>query len=219
MSAPNFTWSRLLGFVGASLLISLAPGPDCCFVLTQSLVQGIGTGLFISAGLMAGLCVHITLAVLGVSVLLERYPKVMDAISLFGAGYLIWVAFGLANMEIAVGEGETLSALGAFAQGVILNLSNPKVILFFVAFLPRFLPAQCVKRKRALFALGGIFLLCAALTMCAYAWVGSACASLLCDNPSAGHILGTAGACAIGLIACWVAFPVLRKYLKKKATN
>ena len=219
MSVPNFTWSRLLSFVGASLLVSIAPGPDCCFVLAQSLVQGIGTGLLITAGLMAGLCVHITLAVLGVAVLLERYPKVMDAISLFGAGYLFWVALGLMNLELSPEGGETLSPLGAFAQGIILNLSNPKVILFFVAFLPRFLPAQCVRRRQALFTLGGIFLLCAGFVMSAYAWVGSVCASLLYTNPSVAHVLGTAGACAIGLIACWVALPVLWKYLRKKPIN
>ena len=86
---------RLLAFFGVCLLVALAPGPDNCFVLAQSAAFGAWAGLWVTAGLMCGLCVHITLAALGVAAALERWPRAADVISIVGACYLFYMAWGM----------------------------------------------------------------------------------------------------------------------------
>jgi threonine/homoserine/homoserine lactone efflux protein len=185
-------------------LVALAPGPDNCFVLAQSAAFGATAGWAVTAGLMSGLCVHIALAVFGVSTLITRFPRVAEWISLLGAVYLFWVAWGMWNsgFEAQVAEARTL--VGFYLKGIILNLSNPKVILFFIAFLPRFLPEACTCRTAGLCLLGGVFILCAATVMGTIAGLGGALSLLLQETPQAALWLSRGAAAAVAGIAGWV---------------
>ncbi len=207
---------RLALFLISSILVALAPGPDNCFVLAQSAGFGASAGLWVTAGLISGLCVHITLAVLGVATLLERFPRIADGVIVFGAIYLLTVAWGMWGAGIDPEAGASLaaaappSALAHYLRGVVLNLSNPKVILFFVAFLPKFLPTPCTHRAANLMTLGVLFALSAFTVMATIALLGGTLAHHLRTTPQAAHWVGRSAALAVAAIALWMLRPYLR---------
>ncbi len=205
---------RLLLYIGTCLLIALAPGPDICFVLAQSAGLGAWAGLCVTAGLITGLLVHITLAVLGVAAVLNRFPRLADIISALGAVYLFWVAWGMWGATLQTQDAQTLSSADFYLRGILLNLSNPKVILFFIAFIPKFIPAHVTRathRTAWLLTLGGLFALCAATVMSAAALLGGSLETLLRDTPSAAMWLSRGAALAVVAIALWILFPLARR--------
>lgn len=193
-----------------------APGPDNCFVLAQSAAFGASAGLAVTAGLVSGLLVHITLAVLGAAVLLEKFPRIATVISLLGAGYLGWVAWGMWFSGITFQEATLHSLAGFYWKGVVLNLSNPKVILFFLAFIPRFLPDQCTHRSAYLCLLGGIFMACVIFGMGLIACLGGTLSYFLHDTPQAACYLSRGAAGAVALIAVWVFWKQVREWFPKR---
>lgn len=202
---------RLLSFLVASLLLALAPGPDNCFVLAQSAAYGAPAGLAVTLGLISGLCVHITLAVLGLAALLTRFPRLATFISALGALYLLWVACGMWHAGLAPAQATQASLLGFYLKGILLNLSNPKVILFFLAFLPKFLPSPCPCRALGLLRLGALFALCAGAVMSAFALFGGLLSRLLSQTPAIALWTGRAAALAVLAIAVWILLPLLPK--------
>lgn len=196
---------RLFAFAGVSLLLALAPGPDNCFVLAQAAAFGAWAGLWVTAGLVGGLCVHISLAALGLAAVLERWPRAADLIATLGAFYLLWMAWGMWGSAIGAGaRAEALTPAGFWLRGVILNLSNPKVILFFMAFLPRFLPEGCRRRALGLLGLGALFAVCAAAVMAAFALAGGSLAALLSQSPALAVGVSRAAALAVAAIGLWI---------------
>ncbi len=131
-------------FVAAWVLI-LTPGPDMLFVIGQSLAGGARRGWAAMFGIVTGAMVHITLAVSGVAALLAASPALFEALRIAGALYLLWLGYGA--LRAAFRDGGALAparpARAAFRDGFVTNLTNPKVILFFMAFLPQFVdPAR-----------------------------------------------------------------------------
>lgn len=131
-------------FVAAWVLI-ITPGPDMLFVIGQSLAGGARRGWAAMFGIVTGAMVHITLAVSGVAALLAASPALFEALRIAGALYLLWLAQGA--LRAAFRSGGALAparpARAAFRDGFVTNLTNPKVILFFMAFLPQFVdPAR-----------------------------------------------------------------------------
>ena len=195
---------RLFAYLLASLLLALAPGPDNCFVLTQSAAYGFPAGMAVTLGLISGLCVHITLAVLGVAEVLNRFPRAGTLISALGAGYLFYVAWQMWGSGLASAQAEAGTLASFYLKGILLNLSNPKVILFFIAFLPRFLPEGCRNRRSGLFLLGALFALCAFTVMGAFALAGGALAQFLERFPEAAPWVNRTTAVAVAMIASWI---------------
>lgn len=209
---------RLPIFFLSSLLLALVPGPDNCFVLAQSAASGALPGFAVTAGLMSGVCVHVVLAALGLATLVKRYPAAADAIAFFGALYLFWVAWGMAGSEAGLtGQAESLSLTRLYLRGVILNISNPKVILFFVAFLPRFLPDPCPHRFRSLLVLGWIFVTAAAFVMAAFALLGGTLSTWLKAVPGAAVWVNRAAAAAVAAIGLWILIPLVASRIKSQA--
>jgi threonine/homoserine/homoserine lactone efflux protein len=211
------TWSRFFAYLCASFALAIAPGPDNCFVLAQS--AGIGTmaGLWVTFGLISGLSVHITLTLLGTATLLQRFPKVMTVLSCLGAIYLLYVAAGmLYEAPITPGKALELDAFEYYRRGIILNLSNPKVILFFIAFIPQFISPQTTHQKGWLFCLGLTFAACAFIVMSGYALLGGTLARLLQQVPLFAQILNLIAALAITLVALWILYPLCRKSTRKQ---
>lgn len=128
-------------FAGASLLLSIAPGPDNLFVLTQSAVFGVRAGLLVVAGLCCGLVIQTICAALGLAALVAAVPALFWAIKILGAAYLLYLAF-MAWRHAVSGSGDTrgvaLSNAALWRRGVIMNVTNPKVQIFFLAFFPQF---------------------------------------------------------------------------------
>jgi threonine/homoserine/homoserine lactone efflux protein len=126
-------------FLTAALLLILAPGPDTMFVLGAGLGNGARAGLLACAGVMTGLLVHLSLALIGVSALLAASPLAFDLLRWAGAAYLIWIGIPLVvrawrNRQAPVAAGPMPSATRVYWQGLTTNLLNPKVAIFYVAF-------------------------------------------------------------------------------------
>lgn len=143
MFAPEL----LLPFLVAVLAILMAPGPDMAFVVASGVSTGRRGGLLAAVGITIGVSVHVLLAALGTGALLRAVPALGEVIRLAGVVYLVYLALvtwrgaGSAVMGAVIENGRGYS--GIFWRGVIVNLTNPKIILFFAAFLTQFVdPAR-----------------------------------------------------------------------------
>jgi threonine/homoserine/homoserine lactone efflux protein len=127
-------------FLLAAWVLILTPGPDMLFVIGQTLAGGARRGWAAMFGIFAGALVHVALAASGVAALLAASPALFDALRIAGACYLLWLAWG-ALRSAWRGGGQmqpAAPARAAFRDGFLTNLTNPKVVLFFLAFLPQF---------------------------------------------------------------------------------
>lgn len=154
----------LVAFFAASVALSLAPGPDNIFVLTQSALYGRAAGIFVTLGLCIGLIVYTLMVAFGVAAIFQTSVFAFRVLSLLGAAYLsflAWQAFRSEPLTPSVQGGNSLSPCKLFLRGVVMNLSNPKVGIFFLAFLPAFAdPSKGLLQVQLLF-LGGIFIVAA----------------------------------------------------------
>ncbi len=130
----------LIAFAGASIVLAFAPGPDNIFVLTQSAMNGARAGVAVTFGLATGLLFHTAAVVLGLAALIQVSPVAFTALKLVGAAYLLYLAWGAfrAKPEALGGANAGLSLTEYYRRGIIMNATNPKVSIFFLAFLPQF---------------------------------------------------------------------------------
>ena len=147
-------------FALATLLLNLTPGNDFIYVATRSLSSGIRAGIISAFGISAGLVIHITASVLGLSVVLAKSAFVFNLIKYVGAGYLIYLGIKMLvtkaqNMSgINSSQENKLSSFTLLKQGFLTNVFNPKVALFFISFLPQFADAGSPYFSSQLLALG-----------------------------------------------------------------
>jgi threonine/homoserine/homoserine lactone efflux protein len=149
-----------LAFVPVALALNLTPGADMMFCFAQGMKGGARPAIAASAGISAGVLIHVLLAGLGLGALVTAFPWVFGAIRWLGAGYLAWLAWKTFRTPLVVAEAPPARTARAFRDGLIVNLSNPKVILFILALLPQFVdPAQPVLPQflacGAVIAIGG----------------------------------------------------------------
>ncbi|MDF1856512.1 LysE family translocator [Pseudooceanicola sp.] len=133
----------LLAFLPAGLALNLTPGADMMFCVGQGLRRGSGAGWAASGGVALGAFFHGLLAGLGLGALVAAHPGLFDVIRWVGIGYLLWLAVASWRARAPGLSGEAGAARHAFRDGLLVNLSNPKVILFVLAFVPQFVdPAR-----------------------------------------------------------------------------
>ncbi len=153
---------NITGFLLASVLLTLLPGPDILFVVVQSATQGVKRGIIFALGLCSGLVVHTSVVALGLAVVIANSPIVFLGIKLGGALYLIYLGvISLKELNSSVFETSTESrgmVRKLYFRGVMMNLLNPKVTLFFLAFLPQFVEAGSKNIEWKLFLLGLVFI-------------------------------------------------------------
>jgi len=134
-------YETVVTFFLASVILALAPGPDNIFVLTQSALYGKASGLWVTLGLCTGLIVHTTAVALGVAVIFQTSAMAFFALKVAGACYLLylaWQSFRAAATQIDTKETKKLNMSKLYRRGIIMNVTNPKVSIFFLAFLPQF---------------------------------------------------------------------------------
>ncbi|HLQ18902.1 MAG TPA: LysE family translocator [Tabrizicola sp.] len=153
----------LLAFIPAGLALNLTPGADMMFCLGQGLKSGWRPAMAANFGIALGGMVHTLLAALGLGALLAAHPAAFEAIRWLGVGYLLWLAVGALRSSPFAAEAKVspTSAARAFWQGLMVNLLNPKVILFILAFLPQFVdPSRAILPQfltlGLVFSLGGL---------------------------------------------------------------
>lgn len=154
---------NLAGFVAAALLLNLTPGQDSLYMVGQSLAHGRRAGVISVLGVHTGVLIHTAAVALGLAALLASAPEAFRAIQWLGVAYLIWLGIGLilGGHSVAAGAPERTApdAWHLYRRGVLTNLLNPKVALFFLAFLPQFVTPAAAGSALPLLALGGVFAL------------------------------------------------------------
>ena len=130
----------VLTFFVTALMLALAPGPDIIFVLTQSALYGMRAGVATTLGLISGLCFHTTIVAVGVAGIFMTSPLAFTLLTVVGAAYLLylaWLSFRAGASMAHLQESRFLGYWGLYRRGVIMNITNPKVTLFFMlaAFL------------------------------------------------------------------------------------
>lgn len=133
----------LLAFVPAAVALNLTPGADMMFCLGQGLRGGPRPAVAASAGIVLGGMMHVTLAGLGLGAAVATLPWLFDVIRWAGIAYLLWLAWQALRHPPTAGDTPPVKPARAFRDGMVVNLTNPKVILFVLAFLPQFIdPAR-----------------------------------------------------------------------------
>jgi threonine/homoserine/homoserine lactone efflux protein len=165
-------------FVASGVLLNLAPGPDTAYILGRSIAHGRAAGIASALGIMVGSIVHTTAAALGLSAFLATSAWAFGAIKLLGGGYLVFL-----GIKLILERGEQLhlpSAFrrvdtgAAFRQGILTNVLNPKVALFFLAFLPQFIDPASSAKIPAFLALGLTFVSTGTIWCLILAWFAAA---------------------------------------------
>ncbi len=153
----------LLAYTAASLILFITPGPDMSLWLSRTIGSGRQAGLAAMAGTSLGCMVHTMLAAFGISVLIAASETGFFVLKFVGAAYLLWLAVDAlrkgSSLNVNTAESKSTSRLSSFIMGVTVNLTNPKVVLFFITFLPQFISAADPHVSEKLLFLGFYFVL------------------------------------------------------------
>jgi len=153
----------LIPFLTASVLLTFMPGPDIIYVIMQSITNGKKYGIVTALGLVSGIIIHTTLIAFGVAVMIQRSEILFFVIKLFGAAYLFYLAYrtykSSAKIELEEINNQKRSLLSLYKQGFIMNLLNPKVVIFFLAFFPGFIIESNGNIIQQIYILGVLFMM------------------------------------------------------------
>ena len=148
-------------FLVASVALALAPGPDNLFVLMQSALHGRLAGLLVTLGLSSGLLVHTAMVALGVAAIFQTSALAFTLLKAAGAAYLIylaWMTLRAPPMALDGSGAPALSARQLYTRGIVMNVTNPKVTIFFLAFLPQFTDPSRGSPTLQVLLLGALFM-------------------------------------------------------------
>lgn len=155
-------YNLILSFIFATVALSFSPGPDNIYVLMQSITNGRKYGLATVCGLISGCLLHTTLVAFGVSAIIKESDTLFFAIKALGALYLLYLAYKVYKSDAKVSLGSAAvpkKSLGQlYKQGVIMNVLNPKVSIFFLAFFPAYLYSDTISTVTQFYVLGLIFM-------------------------------------------------------------
>lgn len=201
-------FEALISFAIATSILAISPGPDNIFVLTQSIVNGKKYGLATVFGLMTGCIIHTTLVAFGVSTIIKENENIFFFIKLLGASYLIYLAFKVyksdAKIVLSNQTDKSESVLKLFKKGFIMNVLNPKVTIFFLAFFPQFLFSDSISNVVQFYVLGGIFILTSFLVFASIAILAGSISNYLKENSTVGVYLKWAQIIVFVLIAIMI---------------
>jgi threonine/homoserine/homoserine lactone efflux protein len=190
-------------FVVTSLVLIATPGQDMMVVMSRSIAQGPLAGIATAAGVSVGLVGHTLLATLGLGALLRTSEWLFTALKLAGAAYLLWLGLSMILSKrdaLDPGAAPRRTARRLFVDGALSNLSNPKIAIFYFAFLPQFVSPGAAHPTRTIFALGLAF---AGLTFVVKAPIGASAGALsawLRARPGVLRwLFRTSGAVLVGL--------------------
>lgn len=193
------TLQSLIAFFGVAVLLALSPGPDNLFVLMQSMQRGWRVGIAVVVGLCLGVVVHTTAVALGLAAVFAASAVAFTMLKWCGAAYLAFLAWGawrapVSDAKNASGadavsakcaQNGSVELLAMVRRGVVMNLTNPKVLIFFLAFLPQFADPKLGPVGPQIFAFGAVFILAAFLVFGAIALFSGAFGNLLLRSPKA----------------------------------
>ncbi len=182
----------LVSFSLATLALALSPGPDNIYVLTQSLVNGTKSGIATTAGLISGCIVHTSLLAFGLSAIITASPTLFYGIKVLGALYLLYLAYKVFKSDASISfsvNAPKKSHFQLFKQGVFMNLVNPKVMIFFLAFFPAFLWDLEGNTVVQFYILGLVFMAVSFITFSTIAVLAGSISIFLLKHKSVGVVL------------------------------
>lgn len=173
---------QLLMFIAAGWLLNLTPGPDVLYIVTNALKSGVRAGIVAALGIVSGCFVHVFAAALGVGALLAASAMAFTVLKWIGAAYLVWMGARLllsrgsgsmvpAGPAVGAGSPAAADLRGIYRRGFLTNVLNPKVALFFLAFVPQFIAPGTADKAGAFLLLGLLFNLCSLPINIGYAWL------------------------------------------------
>ncbi len=155
-------WPIILQFLVATFVLSITPGPDMTLFVGRALSEGKAAGFACLAGACSGIVIHTTMVAIGLSALIVASPTAFLALKVVGAGYLVWLAYQAIRYGSAFSPekktNQTHTLFQNWLTGLGINLLNPKIILFFMTFLPQFVSASDPHAPGKLFFLGVLFI-------------------------------------------------------------
>ncbi|HTO17147.1 MAG TPA: LysE family translocator [Gelidibacter sp.] len=182
----------LLSFSIATLALAIAPGPDNIYVLTQALVNGTKSGIATTAGLISGCIVHTTLLAFGISAIITASSDLFYGIKVLGACYLLFLAYKVYRSDETISLSENApskSYLQLYKTGFIMNLVNPKVMIFFLAFFPGFLWDNNGNTIVQFYVLGVLFMIISFLVFSAIALLAGRISNFILKRKGVGTFL------------------------------
>lgn len=182
----------LLTFFTASILLALAPGPDNIFVLIQSIYQGKKSGLMVVLGLCTGLIFHTLAVAFGVAVIFQTSQLAFTILKLAGVCYLLYLAWKIFNAKdekISINSVDKIDAKKLYFRGIIMNVTNPKVSIFFLAFLPQFTNADLGNVSYQTLILGLIFIIATIIVFSSIAFLSGFISKILNESKHTQNIL------------------------------
>ncbi len=179
------TLYTLLCFLGASVALTVAPGPDNIFVMTQGIARGRKPAIVTALGMCSGVSVHTTAAAFGISALFYSSAVAFTVVKYAGAAYLLFLAFKTMKERSAIrlSAAEELPAAALFRRGFIMNVLNPKVAMFFLAFLPQFVAPSAGHVPLQMLLLGFIFMAQAVVIFCLIGYFAGSIGSFILARP------------------------------------
>jgi len=152
--------SNLLYFLSAAVMLTILPGPDMLFVIAQSISLGKKAGISVALGLCTGLIFHTIAAAFGISIIIYNSDVAFMILKYLGVAYLIFLAFmALKESTINLNINWQINKIHLYRKGILMNLLNPKVLLFFLAFLPQFVDQSDGNVSLQMVSLGIIFII------------------------------------------------------------
>ncbi|WP_412984515.1 LysE family translocator [Pontimicrobium sp. IMCC45349] len=182
----------LISFVLASSMLAIFPGPDNIYVLLQSIVNGKKFGLATVAGLISGCIVHTTLVAFGVSAIIKNNDYLFTILKVIGAAYLLYLAYKVykSNADIVIeGNVARKSVTQLFKQGFMMNVLNPKVSIFFLAFFPSFLFSDTMSSIAQFYVLGLLFMFTSFVIFSLIAILSSSISEYIKSHKNSGVVL------------------------------
>ncbi|MFL9927528.1 LysE family translocator [Herbaspirillum lusitanum] len=200
-------------FLLAAMTLTLAPGPDNIYVLTRGIAQGRKAGLVAACGFASGLLFHTTLAVCGFAAVIKAYPPAYHALQYAGAAYLVYL--GIRTLRSAAstlsmnvdGDAPQIPLRTIYWQSVIANILNPKVTLFFIAFLPQFIHPEAGHVPAQMLLLAAIFIVQALAIFSAIAFFSGIVGAYFRRRASASVQLNRLAGCAFIGLGIRIALP------------
>ncbi|WP_417464530.1 LysE family translocator [Kordiimonas sp.] len=193
----------VVAFTLASVVLAFAPGPDNIFVLTQSALKGPKAGVAVTFGLATGLIVHTAAVVLGLAALIAVSELAFTALKVVGAAYLVYLAIGAFRAKpeaIEATDNNTRSLGQYYRRGIIMNVTNPKVSIFFLAFLPQFVDAGAGNTTAQMLTLAALFFLVTLVVFSSIALMAGQIGTRLSNSPKAQVLMNRiAGTIFLGL--------------------
>lgn len=183
----------IISFLGASIALTFSPGPDNMYVLMQSIAHGKKYGIATAFGLVLGIIIHTSLIAFGVSAIIQSSDNLFFAIKLIGAIYLLYLAYKVfrssSKIDLDSGVVPKKTSVELIKQGFIMNVLNPKVTIFFLAFFPAFIDVTQGNVKQQVFVLGFLFMLQAFIIFSIISFVADKTTAFLRDSNMFSTIL------------------------------